>query len=181
MSLLGGLGKIAKAVLRSPVAKLVPGLNVASTIYTAGSALNYGRKALGIGTALPKTASPILNSSGMPMLQAGGLPALPGAGAVGGAIVGGARALARNPTVQRWTRRAAAAANLLVVGSIVYDAAGNAVGRIQRKRTVIDVTALRRAAGRLEQFQRLQKRVDRSLPHRPQRRQCKPQLQPRCH
>lgn len=168
MSLLKKLAKTVRKIIPKEIGAVLPGVGMVRDVAAAVEA--RGARG-GVATAVQKISIPGL--PGSPGSQMGGgmsmLPALPtivrGVGAALPAIrqVGGAVArVARSPTVRKWSRRAAAAANLVVIGSLVYDAAGNIVGQVGRRRmNPLNARALRRAISRVKSAKNICQQVER--------------------
>lgn len=128
-------------------------------------AAGYGRiMALGGGAgALIKTGGGLIRS-------------LPGAGRVG-AIAGGAMAAGRG-LVQRFPRSAKALRDLGLVasGGLVFDQAGNVVGRVNPSRRInpLNHRAARRAGRRIKAVMKLCRSIESSLPKRRSQAPCPP-------
>lgn len=178
MSLLGKVGKfLGKAV--KTVAPIIPGpvgaiARVATGVAGVAGAVGAVRSALPPPPSLPRI--PTAQSgmiSGLPMIRAAGR-ALPGAGAVATTVGSTVRRLA--PTVALWTRRAAAAAGLYVVGREVYDSLGNHKGRLRKHRTMnpMNVKAARRAIRRVKAARKICHEIESHLPKAKSRGRCPP-------
>ena len=77
------------------------------------------------------------------------------------AYVGAARLAGQFPRVVKWTKRAAAAAGYLVIGGLVYDAAGNLIGKAaSRRMNPLNHRALSRAIRRVKGAKRICRKVE---------------------
>lgn len=156
MSLLRRIGRVV-----GRVARVLPGPvgAAARTIATVGGAVGAARATVR-GARTPTTMSAMPGGIGGALPA---LPSLPGAGpaARAGAVIAGGRALMRNPTVQRWSRRAARAAGYAVAGSLIYDAAGNIIGQAKSRRmNPLNHRALKRAIRRVKSAKKICNEVE---------------------
>jgi len=184
MSLFGKIGSALKKAVKSPIlgalAPLVPGVGgviagIQRNIGTVGPAVAAPSRA-GPTIRLPPVGSPVMGGSMIPniggILRTAGskiLPrVIPGAGRVaagaGALIRGGKGLVAKYPR----SARVLAELGLVAVGGLVFDAAGNFMGRRAPARRInpCNAKAARRACRRLKATHRLLQEIERQLPRR---------------
>lgn len=193
LSLLGTLAQTVGRVL-SPTMPILGGLLGSLGGNGGGSqpGIGYGGGGLPMVTVTPQVGLP---ASQQASISAAALPGLPGVlrtlpqvlPRIGGAVAGVAgkaySALPANVRAQlpRIARDAAIAAGLYIAGGLVYDAAGNLVGRTRRRRRMnpLNYRAAKRAARRLCAVQDLCADISKALPtrapraRRSRRRKCR--------
>lgn len=111
---------------------------------------------------------------GLPAL--GGIAArtLPAVGRAVGTGVAFARRLLNTPG-GKWTRKAIRDAGLVVTGGLVFDAAGNLMGSVARRRmNPLNARALRRAIRRVKSARGICRDVESMLPRRKAAAPCPP-------
>lgn len=125
---------------------------------------------MGMFPALPPIAATIGRS--LPAVIPRVLPGLGTAARAGGAVA----RVARSPAVKKWGRRAINAAGWYTVGSAVFDAAGNYMGQVGRRRmNPLNHRALRRAISRVKSAKKICAQVERIAgPRRARAAPCPP-------
>ena len=113
----------------------------------------------GGGRGLRGSAGLMSPPAAMAAATLGTLRAIPGMARQAFAPV--ARLAGRFPQVAKWTKRAAAAAGYIVIGGLVYDAAGNLMGKAaSRRMNPLNHRALSRAIRRVKGAKRICRKVE---------------------
>lgn len=177
-----------------PVGFAAKALSVASKVSKIAGVVGGIRTAIK-GTPRPTTLSSQFDSSGsfiditqapLNMSILGALPTLGrAAGAVipaaGRAVVGAGRVAAGtvrrflNTPGGKWTKKGLRDAGLIAVGGLVYDAAGNLLGTVQRRRmNPLNARALRRSIRRVKSARGICQDIERMLPKKRSAPSCAP-------